>query len=246
MVLKWDFSGISPQGDGEEIRRNLYRYDRIRAFSDYYQTILPDLPRIDSEDALASFRSFLDTVRKTDNSLYLLIDEYDNFANELLMGHRDAEESRYQALLSGEGCMKVLFKTIKMAAGGQGLGPVFITGVSPVAMSDLTSAYNVAENIYLLPHFDALCGFRETEIVAVLAEIARECDLPQSDAGEALTMMRTLLFNDTLYIYGIRDRTGTRSCGSDHDRVPRLASVPSTGYPHRVQIRLSQGGRTRW
>jgi len=63
------------------------------------------------------------------------------------MGHWSAEESRYQAISSGEGCMKAMFKTIKAAAGGRGLGKVFITGVSPVAMSDLSSADNVAENI---------------------------------------------------------------------------------------------------
>jgi len=80
-----------------------------------------------------------------------------------------------------------------MAASGQGLGRVFITGVSPVAMSDLTSAYNVAENIYLLPQFNALCGFREAEIAAILSRIAEECDLPPSNADEALSMMRTLL-----------------------------------------------------
>jgi len=220
LILKWDFSGVSPQGDGEEIRRNLYRYlnDRIRAFSDYYHTILPDLPRIDSEDALASFRSLLDTVRKTGHSLYLLIDEYDNFSNELMMGHRATEESRYQAILSGEGCMKALFKTIKMAAGGQGLGRVFITGVSPVAMSDLTSAFNVAKNIYLQARFNALCGFREAEIAAMAARIGEECDLPQSQVDESLSMMRTFyngyrfirraeepIYNPTLALYFLEE-----------------------------------------
>jgi len=219
LVLKWDFSEVSPLGDGEEIKRNLYRYlnDRIRAFSDYYQKILPDLSRIDPEDALSSFRSLLDAVQQTGHLLYLLIDEYDNFANELMMGHRATEESRYQAILSGEGCMKALFKSVKAAAGGQGLGRVFITGVSPVAMSDLTSAYNVAENIYLLPQFNALCGFQETEIAAVLSRIAEECDLPPSDADEALAMMRTFyngyrfsrnaeeqVYNPTLALYFLK------------------------------------------
>ncbi len=87
--------------------------------------------------------------------------------------------------------MKALFKTIKAAAGGRGFGKVFITGVSPVAMSGLTSAYNVAKNIYLQARFNDLCGFRETEIAAMATEIARECDLPQSKVDEALSMMRT-------------------------------------------------------
>ncbi|WP_089729329.1 AAA family ATPase [Candidatus Thiosymbion oneisti] len=218
-VLKWDFSGVSPVGNGEEIKRNLYRYLnlRISAFSDYYRETLPGPLQIDPQDTLASFQSLLNAVQQTDYSLYLLVDEYDNFANELMMGHRSAEESRYQALLSGEGCMKALFKTIKAAAGGQGLERVFITGVSPVAMSDLTSAYNVAENIYLLPQFNALCGFREAELASVLSEIARECDLPQSDADEALSMMRTFyngyrfsrnteeqVYNPTLALYFLK------------------------------------------
>jgi len=120
-VLKWDFSGVSPVGDGEETKRNLYAYvnDRISEFSIYYRATLPGPLQIDPQDALSYFRSLLVAVQQTGYSLYLLIDEYDNFTNELMMsGHRSVEESRYQAISSGEGCMKALFKTIKAAAGG--------------------------------------------------------------------------------------------------------------------------------
>jgi len=220
LVLKWDFSGVSPQGDSEEIRRNLYRYLnlRISAFSDYYRDTLREGLQIDPQDALASFQSLLNAVQQTGHPLYLLIDEYDNFANELMMGRRATEESRYQAISSGEGCMKALFKTIKMAASGQGLGRVFITGVSPVAMSDLTSAYNVAKNIYLQARFNALCGFREAEITAMAVRIGEECDLPQSQMDESLSMMRTFyngyrfsrraeepIYNPTLALYFLEE-----------------------------------------
>lgn len=180
-------------GDGGEIKRNLYSYvnDRISEFSIYYQAALPGSLQIDPQDALSSFRSLLIAVQQAGYPLYLLVDEYDNFANELMMGHQSTEESRYQAILSGEGCMKALFKTVKATAGEQGLGKVFITGVSPVAMNNLTSAYNMAKNIYLQARFNDLCGFRETEIAAMAKEIARECDLPQSDADEAFSMIRT-------------------------------------------------------
>ena len=218
-VLKWDFSVVSPVGDGEEIKRTLYRYlnTRIGDFFNYYRKTLGDSLKIDHQDAIASFQTLLGAVRQAGHPLYLLIDEYDNFANELMVGHRATEESRYQAISSGEGCMKALFKSVKAAAGGQGLGRVFITGVSPVAMSDLTSAYNVAENIYLLPHFDTLCGFREAELAVVLSRIAEECDLPQSDADEALAMMQTFyngyrfsrnaeeqVYNPTLALYFLK------------------------------------------
>ena len=97
-VLKWDFSEISAVGDGGEIKRALYRYlnDRIGAFSDYYGKVLPNPVRIDPQDALSSFQSLLNTTRKTGHPLYLLIDEYDNFANELMMW--DVETPRKAAI----------------------------------------------------------------------------------------------------------------------------------------------------
>ena len=219
-VLKWDFSEVSPVGDGEEIKRNLYTYlnTRINDFSNYYREILGNTIAIDPQDATTSFHGLLGAIRQTGHPLYLLIDEYDNFANELMMGHRPAEESRYQAILSGEGCMKALFKVIKATAGSRGLGRVFITGVSPVAMSDLTSAYNVAKNIYLRLEFNDLCGFSEPEIARLLAGIAEECDLPQTRADEALEVMRTFyngyafneetnqrMYNPTLALYFLEE-----------------------------------------
>jgi len=219
-VLKWDFSEVSPVGDGEEIKRNLYDYLNIRIndFFAYYRTALAEPIQIDHQNAVSSFQSLLNAVRQTGHPLYLLIDEYDNFANELMMGHRSAGKDRYQAILTGEGCMKALFKVIKAAAGGRGLGKMFITGVSPVAMSDLTSAYNVAKNIYLQPRFNALCSFRETEITAMAARIGEECELPRSQVDEALSMMRTFyngyrfsrraeeqVYNPTLALYFLEE-----------------------------------------
>lgn len=60
-VLKWDFSEVSPQGDGEEIKRNLYDYLNIRigAFSDYYRTTLSGPIRVDPWNAASSFQSLL-------------------------------------------------------------------------------------------------------------------------------------------------------------------------------------------
>ena len=55
-----------------------------------------------------------------------------------------------------------------------GVDRVFITGVSPIVLSDMTSGYNVGENIYLKAAFNDLCGFTEAEIAAVLERMAAE------------------------------------------------------------------------
>nr|VFK10244.1 MAG: Predicted AAA-ATPase [Candidatus Kentron sp. LPFa] len=220
LVMKWDFSGVGPASDIEEIKTNLYDYLNlcISVFLDYYREALSEHTlRLNPRNAIVSFQSLLAVVQKSGYSLYLLIDEYDNLANELMMGHRNPDENRYRALLSGEGIMKTLFKTVKMAAGSGGIGRVFITGVSPVAMSDLTSAYNVAENIYLDDRFNELCGFREAEIAEMTVAIARECQLSEAQAEEAVDMMRTFyngyrfsrraggyVYNPTLALYFLK------------------------------------------
>nr|VFK24716.1 MAG: Predicted AAA-ATPase [Candidatus Kentron sp. MB]VFK27021.1 MAG: Predicted AAA-ATPase [Candidatus Kentron sp. MB]VFK74939.1 MAG: Predicted AAA-ATPase [Candidatus Kentron sp. MB] len=250
-VLKWDFSEISPEGSGEEIRRNLYRYlnDKIKTFSDDYREVLPTSPQIDPEDALSSFRSLLTAIRRTGHSLYLFIDEYDNFANTLMMGHGPIRKSRYQAILSGEGCMRVLFKTIKANAGTRGIRRVFLTGVSPVAMSEMTSSYNVAKNIYLRPEFNDLCGFRESEIEQITAEIIRECRLHSSRMGETMDMMRTYyngyrfsrraeehVYNPTLALYFLEefqceceypDKLLDTNLAMDRNKMQYVAQLPA-------------------
>jgi len=123
--------------------------------------------------------------------------------NEIMMGSRQISQERYKALLYGEGSLKAVFKAVKSASSGRGLDRVFITGISPVVLSDITSGYNVAENVYLKSKFNDLCGFCESEISDTLAQIAEECELPQEKATEALTMMRTF-YNGYCFSY----RTG--------------------------------------
>jgi hypothetical protein len=217
--MKWDFSGVHPHGEPEEIGRALYNYlnERIVGFADSYQSRLTRPISIHPQDALASFQSLLTAVRATPHRLYLLIDEYDNFANEILMGGQPAGRQRYESLLRGEGTLKTVFKAVKAAAAGEGLDRAFITGVAPIVLSDMSSGYNVAENIYLDPHFHDLCGFTEAEISRALAEVVAGCGQPATDAAQALTQMRLyyngyrftdaladLIYNPTLALYFLK------------------------------------------
>ncbi len=192
-VMKWDFSVIKTHLDIANIEHSLNHYinEKIENFSSRYESFLNRKIKINHEDALASWQSLLTAVQKTSYRLYLLIDEYDNFANEVMMGHHELSKSRYDALLSGESMLRVLFKAVKSATSGEGLERVFITGVSPVAMTDITSAYNVAKNIYLKLEFNDLCGFKESELAAIVNQIAKECDLSSAKAQQALTLMKT-------------------------------------------------------
>ena len=128
-IMKWNFSLVDPMGDAEAIRGALHRHINveIQATVAKYRDQIPGKVDV-QEDAIASFRSLLAAISRTSHRLYLLIDEYDNFANEVLVSHQKGE-GRYRELVGGEGAIKTLFKAVKDAAEGRGLDRVFITGV---------------------------------------------------------------------------------------------------------------------
>jgi len=191
-VMKWDFSAVNPNQESEELKQSLYEHVNscIEDCAIYYQNYLTREVDINPTNALASLQSFLTAIKQTQYQLYLLIDEYDNFANEIMMGRRPVDQERYKSLLYGEGCLKAIFKAVKSASSGNGLDRVFITGISPVVLSDITSGYNVAKNIYLNPKLNDLCGFLETEIRTALCQIIKDCGLPDENVESALAMMR--------------------------------------------------------
>ncbi|MCC6135614.1 MAG: ATP-binding protein [Candidatus Contendobacter sp.] len=96
-------------------------------------------------------------------SLYLFIDEYDNFANNLLVSQG---QEAYRELTHGGGFFKSFFALLKGAAGNThgGLARLFITGVSPLTMDDVTSGFNIGTNISLDPDFNGLLGFNHAEM----------------------------------------------------------------------------------
>jgi hypothetical protein len=189
-ILELDFSCVKVSGNAHDIERALYDHinDCIIDFTVYYESYLKREVRINPDNALSSIKSLITSIRKTDYPIYLLIDEYDNFANEVMMSTRE-NTNNYEALVYGDGLLKTLFKQIKSSAGKSLFDRTFITGVSPVVMSDITSGYNIAENIYLESEFNDLCGFTEKEINDVMKKIEEECGFQRGKAEEALDIM---------------------------------------------------------
>ena len=200
LVMRWDFSAISSKGTYEEQVNAIHQYvnGEIRAFSSKYQTIFPQEIELHPTNCISSLWAALSMVQKTEYKLYLLVDEYDNFANEILMSSREANQARYEDLLFGEGEFKTLFKAIKAAMAGRGLDRTFIVGVSPIVLHDVSSGYNIAENIYLQEEFNDLCGFTELEVTQLLRAVAEACKLSESEFEEALELMR-IYYNGSLF-----------------------------------------------
>jgi hypothetical protein len=187
-ILQWNFSLIKPRGSVSEIADSLEEHVRTRAkvFVSEYREHL-DEPVDTDANAATILDSLTSAVRRTPYKLYLLIDEYDNFVNEVMV--KDVET--YKALFEADGPYKELMKAVKNATEGLGLERVFVTGVSPVALNDLTSGFNTATNVSLEPELAALCGFREREIRDVLDLVAEVRGLSGAAVEEAVDVMRT-------------------------------------------------------
>ena len=115
--------------------------------------------------------------------LYVLIDEYDNFANTILAGEGD------HAVTHGSGFFRDFFATLKAGTESGNLERLFITGVSPVTMDDVTSGFNVGTNISFRAKYNDMAGFTESEVCS-LVEMYRERGVFDEDVSTAMAVMR--------------------------------------------------------
>ena len=103
------------------------------------------------------FAVIVDHAKSLGLPLYLIIDEYDNFTNTLI---RSAGHEPYKSITHGTGFYRAWFKRFKGS-----FDRIFMTGVSPVTMDDLTSGFNIAKNISQDEDFNAMLGFSEEEVL---------------------------------------------------------------------------------
>ncbi|MDQ1352682.1 MAG: hypothetical protein QG657_2988 [Acidobacteriota bacterium] len=139
-------------------------YDYLSTYNkiDYYAKLVEE-----SRSASDTLTSLLFLCRETRQKFLLIIDEYDNFSNNILSTRgKDA----YHQLTHGTGFFRSFFNVIKSGTGSMD-SPItrsFITGVSPITMDDVTSGYNIGKNISLYPAFSRALGFTKDEVVQMI------------------------------------------------------------------------------
>ena len=114
---------------------------------------------------------------KTNQQIYLFIDEYDHFTNKILSEPSCLED--YKSETHGTGYLRSFFDTVK-AGTYSTIKRCFVTGVSPVTMDDLTSGFNIGTNYSLSPEFNEMTGFNEEEVRAMLDYYATTCEFHHS------------------------------------------------------------------
>ena len=149
-------------------------------FCDVYEQYLPKgiKEEMNKKDGCVQQLDFLiGEARKTDARIYLFIDEYDHFTNHILSDAARLDE--YKGETHGTGYLRTFFDTIKSGTDSS-LERVFVTGVSPVTLDDLTSGFNIGTNYSLDYGFNEMVGFTEAEVREMLTYYSQQFEFHHS------------------------------------------------------------------
>lgn len=170
MVMKFNFSIVNPDPKMVDESFNEVALNAIEHFMHRYAKYLPSdiIPTVmESKRCDAALNKLMDIVNlNCDLGIYIMIDEYDNFANTLL----SYDEEGYRTLTHGMGFFRLFFNVLKGATTGTGsaLQRLFVTGVTPLTLSDVTSGFNIGRNVSMDEEFNEAIGFSETEVREML------------------------------------------------------------------------------
>ena len=191
VIVRFDFSAFNDKLETLEERFEGYCHTRLRTALERHPDLFPEatLRHILTPPAIdGKLTELFAYAGEHGIPLYILIDEYDNFANTVLV-HRGQEA--YESFTHGGGFYRNFFATLKAGTGGEGGGleRLFITGVSPITMDDVTSGFNIGRNVTLEPEFNDVLGFTEPEVRGLL-ELYRDRGAFNQDVDAALDVMR--------------------------------------------------------
>ena len=170
LVLSFDFSGIDAESKDtvyadflEKVRSSvdlfLTQYNAFFTQKDAEYVLETTKPNV-----LVSRLFELVKKKAPDEKIYLLIDEYDHFANQLMA----YQLNDFKEIVSKGGFVRVFYETLKTAAMGGIIKRLFITGVSPITLDSLTSGFNIATDLSLIPDFHNMMGFTDAEVRELL------------------------------------------------------------------------------
>ena len=190
VVLRFDFSAVDDTLETLAREFDTYCEAEIHDTLVRYPDLFPDAAAqriLAPPSASAKLNELLLHTKRHGILLYVLIDEYDNFANTVLAQH-GAEA--YHDFTHGGGFYRNFFATLKAATArsGGGLERLFIIGVSPLTMDDVTSGFNIGTNLSLEPDFNEMVGFTEAEVRRLL-ETYRDHGVFNQDLDTAMGVM---------------------------------------------------------
>jgi hypothetical protein len=193
LVFKLNFSMINPVISRVEEAFRDYITESAHWFLTKYEQLL-DIDINAAKEVLFSKKSaseamvtFLNFCKGKGQKLYVIIDEYDNFANTILS---EAGEGEFQSITHGGGFLRAFFNVLKGGTTDTDapISRLFMTGVSPITLDDVTSGFNIAENISLDSSLNEILGFTQSEVETMI-EYYRQTGKIRHSTPELLEIM---------------------------------------------------------
>ena len=212
LILKFNFAAVNPEMDALSESFEFHASMCFKEFNMKYAHLL-------GEDYLKGYEETVNaenrleyvalSCKRANLPIFLIIDEYDNFTNVVLSRHG---HERYKDLTHGAGFYRFFFNKIKSVTTGVGAAVrrMFITGVSPVTLDDVTSGFNIASMVTTDFRFNEILGFTEGEVREMLEYYKAEGRWT-GDTEQVLGVMREWYDN---YCFS-KDRCGARMYNPD-------------------------------
>ncbi len=191
LILTFDFSVIRADPEVVENQFEAYVKQTLSFFLRKYAEAFPHeiQQQIQEQSTVsAQLQTLFAYARQASLKIYVLIDEYDNFANTILTS---VGMTAYHQFTHGQGFYRNFFAVLKegTSKSGSGLSRLFITGVSPIPLDDVTSGFNIGKNLSLSPEFNEMVGLTETEVRQIL-EYYQQAGVFDQDLNTTLALMR--------------------------------------------------------
>jgi len=229
MTLALNFAMVDP------------KFDRVQEeFQSYVSSIIKDFLMRYQNSFEKSFIAEIQSYERVNKKLqelflycarnqlkvYMFIDEYDNFTNTILTTSGTEE---YLELTQGQGAFRYFFNLLKglTSMPDSGLDKLFISGVSPVTMDDVTSGFNIGTNVSLDTHLNECLGFTESETLEILHYYHKAGRLPL-DPDFCMSIMKqwynnyrfakraqNVLFNSDMVLYFVQQAMKDSSIPED-------------------------------
>ena len=202
-ILKFNFSGIDTTNEETTIRGFKEKVSiAIEGFVAKYGLDFYVNPELTAEGLLSSLIEAFKT-QKIEEKIYVIIDEYDHFANELL----GFNTNQFKNLVSKNGKVRKWYEILKEGTESV-IDRIFITGVAPITLDSLTSGFNIGSDKTQNDAFNEMMGFTEEE----LKELMKEQNISKEEQEEISPIMKENYDGYRFSLYGKEKMYNSNMC----------------------------------
>jgi len=254
-VMRFDFSVLNTE-TRDSFRKSFSNkvqecvIDFLEIYSNIFKNTEQDIKRIKGNNLGTDALDVACTAaRSAGVPIFVIIDEYDNFANDLIAMGKD-----YKDEVEAGGLVRTFYKSLK-AATSSVVKRIFITGVSPMMINDLTSGFNIATDYSLFPKYNEMFGFTRDEVDWLMAETGVDGNLIEVDMEAYYngymfnedgqnkvynSQMTLYLFNQILQLGKQPKEIIDANLKTDYGRLRRLVRSKDNG---NVLLKIATGGK---